>query len=261
MSRIYGPPLLTETSTLIAAMSVPPSAGRARLYDNLIRKLKNGGVWTQLDFLYIMAAHDEQAGRVELKSPGTRTLSYEGTLAAGDHTTDRGFTGDGSGEYLATAFEPSTHAVAMTQDDATVGSWSVVTNTGGAGFDIGQIPADVMRINPRTGADLVACRLNTTTNDNPISGSTDSRVHTAIVRTGAATGTAYRFTDFSTSTTGDYDVTSTGLGTLPVTFMRDGSVYSTRTIAVGYAGGALDATEIGVMDTALREYLTTVGAI
>jgi len=60
-----------EESTLaFAAMSTQPTAARKKLYDDFIEGLKTDGVWAMLDNLFLWAAHDGQASRVNLKRPG-----------------------------------------------------------------------------------------------------------------------------------------------------------------------------------------------
>ena len=56
-------------------MSVQPTNARKALIDALITSLKSAGVWAKLDVLWIPAAHDSQAGRLNWKSPGTFTLA------------------------------------------------------------------------------------------------------------------------------------------------------------------------------------------
>jgi len=71
-------------------MSVAPSAARQLVIDALIRQLKDAGVWAKLDVLYVIAAHDIQAGRVNWKNPGTFTATE---VSAPTFTTDRGYAG------------------------------------------------------------------------------------------------------------------------------------------------------------------------
>jgi hypothetical protein len=80
-----------------AAMTVQPDATRKGLYSDLIAGLKTDGVWTLLDWLVIPAAHDRQAGRLNLKQLTKSLTEFGGTLdgtGASPNmlwTTDRGF--------------------------------------------------------------------------------------------------------------------------------------------------------------------------
>lgn len=88
-----GPSFETEAQTLFAAMSVEPDAARKTLINDLIAGLKADGIWAELDLLYVKAAHDAQAGRLNWKNPGTFDLIEVNSPA---FHTDRGYTGDGS---------------------------------------------------------------------------------------------------------------------------------------------------------------------
>lgn len=60
-----------EAIAYFAGMSVQPDATRKGQLDTLITSLKSAGVWAKLDALYIMAAHDAQAARVNAVAPGS----------------------------------------------------------------------------------------------------------------------------------------------------------------------------------------------
>src|SRR5262252_6152224 len=60
---------------IFAAFSTPPDTTRKGVIDTCVRALKSAGVWTKLDVLYLFAAADSQAARVNWKNPGT----YDGT--------------------------------------------------------------------------------------------------------------------------------------------------------------------------------------
>jgi len=103
---------------LFAAMTTQPDAARKKLISDTIVALKAAGVWSLLDVLYVMAAHDEQASRLNWKSPGNFTLATAGTIT---FEADRGWTGNGTNGYLNTNWTPATHAVNYTQNSASMG--------------------------------------------------------------------------------------------------------------------------------------------
>ncbi|MFG1397189.1 hypothetical protein [Roseixanthobacter pseudopolyaromaticivorans] len=75
--RQRGQPLAPETTSLLARMSVQPAAGRRTQIDTLVKSLLAAGIWTKLDALYLLAAHDAQAARLNLvpwSGPVTNTL-------------------------------------------------------------------------------------------------------------------------------------------------------------------------------------------
>jgi hypothetical protein len=122
-----------DAITLIAAMTTAPDAARQQLISDHIVQLKADGVWALLDTYYVMAAHHEQASRLNWKSPGDFTLTVNGDMT---FTTDRGWQGDGSTGYLDTGWIPATHGVNYTLIDASFGVYSR-TNIQNNGIDMG----------------------------------------------------------------------------------------------------------------------------
>jgi hypothetical protein len=109
-----------------AAMTVQPSNARKILYNNIIVALKSpiaggnaDGLFAHLDELIIIAAHDSQAGQVDLIS-GTQKLVLVGGPS---FTVDQGYSSDGVAKYMDTGFKPST-AVNFKQNDGIVGPWA-----------------------------------------------------------------------------------------------------------------------------------------
>lgn len=116
---IYDP----AASALFAAMTVQPSAARAKLYNNLIVALKQNNLWNKRDHIVMAAAHDAQAGLIDIKNP-----ARIGTLVnSPTFTVDRGFTGDGTTSYINTQFNPATMGVAYTQNSASMNIWRIST--------------------------------------------------------------------------------------------------------------------------------------
>jgi hypothetical protein len=122
-----------------------------RRIDRVIRGLKQSGVWDKLDVFYMLAAHDEQAGRLNWKNPGTLTATAVNALT---FTTDRGFAGDGSTSYLSTGYNANTGSIGYTLNDAHLGAF-VLTDSATAGNDLGQITSGSSGVRVRNTA--VAC--------------------------------------------------------------------------------------------------------
>ncbi|MFG1427601.1 hypothetical protein [Roseixanthobacter glucoisosaccharinicivorans] len=72
--RQRGQPPAPETASLLTRMSVPPSPARRTQIDMLVKSLLAAGLWTKLDALYLLAAHDAQAARLNL-IPWTGTVT------------------------------------------------------------------------------------------------------------------------------------------------------------------------------------------
>ncbi len=111
-----------EALALFAQMSVAPSEARKAVIDALIVSLKNTGIWTKLDVLYLFAAHDAQAARLNWIEPAG---SFNATAVnSPTFTVDRGYAGDGATSYLNSNFNPTAAAGQYALDSAHIGVWS-----------------------------------------------------------------------------------------------------------------------------------------
>lgn len=71
--------LEAETSDWLAQVTTRPSDEIVDALNTFIAGLKSDGLWTQILKLYWLGAHTEQASKIEFKSPGTSTLTVEGS--------------------------------------------------------------------------------------------------------------------------------------------------------------------------------------
>lgn len=141
----------SEAETYVTAMTEEPDDTRKELIDTYIGALKTAGIFADLDLLYLLAAHDVQAARLNVISPATFTLANVG--AGPGFTQDRGFTGNGSSTALNTQFTPSTDGTNFLQDDSSIWFWSLTSAQGDAA-DVGNLDAPSALITARdtTGA-------------------------------------------------------------------------------------------------------------
>jgi hypothetical protein len=109
-----------EAETLFAAMTGAPSDARKIVINDLILALKNAGVWTKIDKLYVLAAHDAQAASLNWKSPGANALTANNSPT---FTTDRGYTGNGSNTGLTGGFNEN-QIGAYSQNSSHLALWS-----------------------------------------------------------------------------------------------------------------------------------------
>jgi len=108
----------SEAQDIIDNMSVTPSDARQIIINDLVVQLKDDGNWDKLDTLWVMAAHDSQAGRLDWKDPSGTLLTRINTPT---FTADQGYLGDGSTSYLETGWNAQTQSVNFTQNDASFG--------------------------------------------------------------------------------------------------------------------------------------------
>lgn len=238
----------TEAETFVNAMTVEPDDTRKGLIDDFIGGLKTDGIYTKLGFLYILAAHDEQAARLNVLNPASNALTGSPTF-----TTDRGFTSDGT-NVLDTGMA-ETAVPGMTETSATIGIW-INSTDGTAGNVIGA--AANTRLNPRAGSGNVAgrCFSGQTSNDltvaNRLGLSVTSRTGTDMT-CGRNAGTDSTATTASTSVSPGSD-TFVILGT-------NGTPHTgTDRAALAHGGPYLTQTERQNLHTRVNTLLTAIGA-
>lgn len=144
---------LPEAAALFARMTTQPSPARKSLINTTIVGLKDAGVWSKLDALYVPAAHDAQAARRNWLADEYNLTA----VSAPTFTVDRGYAGDGTSSYLDTGMNPST-AVGLLQgqDDLSIMLWSLTGGQSNNG-DIGNSNAF---ISPRTTTNILNLRVN-----------------------------------------------------------------------------------------------------
>lgn len=246
-------PFASETVAIAARFTTPPTYAREVLMNNLVNSLIVGGVWRKLDALYILAAADSQAAKLNWLS-----TSFNATeVNAPTFTADRGFAGNGSTSYLNTNLTPSTAGGKATLNSASLGVW--INN------DPGPANSNEIGANDATGKSVIwAYRLADTfalasMNANATNGAV---VATALGFTGvsrtASNVLATRRNKTSLATSSDASV---NLPTLSLTILAlSGSFnFSSRRVAVAWYGAGLTTTESDAFYDALNTYLTAIG--
>jgi hypothetical protein len=250
-----------ETIALRTAMSVKPTGPRLGLYNELIHDLKIAGVWAKLDALYLLAAHDAQAARLNIRDPGSFDLT---AVSSPTFTTDRGYAGDGSTSYLDPDFVPSVALGQFAQDSCHLGVWSRTDSAAnvvdiGGRFD-GSTRQSFIQI--RTGVDQMAGRLNQNAASLNTAGSISSVGHFLRTRTGAAASDNYKAGVAFGSTA---NTASTGLTDRKILIgaLQNGAsvaLHSARQYAAAHIGGGLTSQDAAALYAALHAYLAAVGA-
>jgi hypothetical protein len=242
----------SEAQALFTAMSSEPDATRKGVINTCIAALKTAGVWTKCDRIYVFAAHDAQAARLDWKTPGTDTLTVSGAPV---FTTDQGYQGDAVSGYLygATNFSAFTQ---FTQNSAHISVWnrSDVTSTKSL---FGTLTLATTVANPKTGVPGFIYRVNQNsgTEHTGLAGYTG---HMLAVRTGASATTAYR----NGSSVGTGSVASVAPSADPLGVFRAANTQfnGEQQAALISIGAALNATEASDFYTAVQTYMTAVGA-
>lgn len=231
--------LLPDTRRLIDAMTVRPVAARIRRIDRTIRSLNRENIWPVIDGFYRIAAHDEQAARLDWKNPGTNTLVYTGTPPiSSQFTVDRGVTGNATDVRLdATISGTPANYTSMSAHIAAI----VLTNTATAVDDCslrtsGAVIRGAVRI--RNGATASSIRAST---NGGLSSSTAINVPKMVLgdRLDGSNQTIYqRGVADGTGAAAGAAIGANGL----IQILWDGTSYNDRQFAfLCYGGGLGDA--------------------
>ena len=135
--NVYQP----ESISLFARFTGAPATARKRVIDNLILGLKNAGIWTELDALWITAAHDTQASTLNWKSTSF-TLA---DVNAPTFTADRGVLGNGTTSYRTTSYTPSSSGVKYVLNSGTMFFYTRTDNVS-TGIEMGARAAGTQRV-------------------------------------------------------------------------------------------------------------------
>lgn len=241
------------TAAYLAAMSVQPSAIRRNDIARLVFELNQAGLLVRLDALYLLAAHDQQAARVNLVAPGAFLASLVNAPA---FVADRGYTGNGTTSHLNSGFIPSSApSPRFNQNSSHLMLWSR-TAAQGAAFDMGNNNA---YINARNTSDQASHAINAATPATPANTDGSGSFISSRVGSLAANNVLYRngalVAASATAVSAAVDTNAIFIGA------RSGTAsFSTRQIAAASIGAGLTAPEAAALHAAIRNYLVRIGA-
>lgn len=237
-----------DTQAFLSAMSVQPTAARTQLYDEFIRGLKTDGLWAKIDWLTIMAAHDEQAARINVRSP------FKSLTAVNSPTfkPDLGFAGGGSaflhigeawvGSFTRMQRNSGTLFIRMTEE-VTTGDTLVIGNMS-------------------DWANAISVRSNNGTEQYRVHGGgnganpSTSKLGTRIASRFSANLVSYYVNGLlnGTSTT-----SSSSTGSSNGTILRVNSSYSPGTIGVAGSASGLSDAEAMALHSRIQTFFTAIG--
>lgn len=245
--RAYDPAALL----LFASFSGQPNAARKDLISDTITRLRHADLWRKIEYLQVYAAHDTNAALKNWKNPGTgdATLVNAPTFAA-----DRGYTTDGSTNYVETNFNFST-ATLYTQNSAHWGVWSrtVGQQTNATGWFDG---TDGVNINPRSASDTSSHRVNQASATT--AASTDG---TGLFIVDRSTSSAHLLSRNGVSIASGV-VTSTARNNATPSLGRLTAIaFCAREWSMSFGGLHLTGPEHALLYNILNRYMVAVGAV
>jgi hypothetical protein len=243
--------MLDATWAAIAAMTVAPLRTRSFLLDDTIGALQAEGLWQKLDVLYLLAAHDAQAARVNIRAPGGSALTAYG---AASFTPDSGYAGDGSAAYLGSGFVPGA-GDAYDLASAHAGVF-ILDEIASAGFAAGAAgAAGELALGPRTGGGMLTGSINDL--GPALSAAIATSVGHSVVCRDGGSRTLYR----DGVAAGTDSLAATALPDSELTVLRAGAGFGPWQVAAAHAGGALTAPESAALHSILAAYLAAVEVI
>jgi hypothetical protein len=229
------------------------SIGRLIVVSALISALKNGGIWSNLDRLWVLAAENSQQALVDLVARASATAVNSPAF-----TANRGYQGNGTSSCIDSNFNAATAGGKFTLNDASHGVWCVIAPTTN-GFEIcNDFSAySFVRLNNSGG------NLAWAVNDSGAVGAqvtaTGGSVTNALwhaQRTGPSAMTLFKNgASFATSTlAGNSAIHSQNHGILA----NIGATFSDAQLAAAFIGASLSGKEAAFY-AAMRTYMTSAG--
>ena len=245
-----------SSELLFGLMQVQPSPARKTVLDTFVKTLKSAGIWQKLDLLYVLAAHDAQAARLNWIAPSQFALAVAGSPV---FTADQGYAGDGSNAMAATGYNPVTLSGGrQTQNSATIGIFTRTAASYNGSTSRIDLFTGVSRMARRNSSENdYSWRMNDGTSANTALGGASGANqvgHFSLRRTAADERSLWR----SGSQLATNAQASTALGT-GFNLFGTTSNFSDAQISVGYAGSAFDDTQMGTMNTAIASLKTGIG--
>lgn len=243
-----------EATAYFAAMSSQPDDTRKGLIDTLIGGLKTDGIWTKLDWLLLIAAHDSQAARVNAITPS----KVASVVNSPTFTTDRGYAGDGATSYIDFGEAYNAGGNQFSQDSACAGVWINTSAATALVSQMGQVATSTGRvlIRARNSSGNETFELNNAGGDTSQANPGTRAGHRAASRTGSAVLRSF----FNGTRVADLTTASTEASTGTICVLRSTASYTADRAAAAYCGSGLTDTEMGNIHTRLNTFLTAIGA-
>jgi hypothetical protein len=244
--------LLPETKELLLYFDVAPTRERTFLINSCIADLIDSLIWSQLDFLPVMASHSELSALVDWKNPYRSMVRVN----APTFTTDRGFLFNGTSQYLRTGFNPST-ASKYTLNLNTFGFYSR-TNSNVAGVDIGSFNGVSSRgdtLHARQSGNFIS--RNNSSSQGVVANSDSLALHVSKRIDSASIELWKRNVKLSTAAVASVAVENLEFYSGALNVSAVASNFSAREHAYNFAGGDINIIDFNsIMET----YLTAIGA-
>lgn len=263
--------LQTETQAFITAMQVAPNKTWTKIYDELVKALKNANAFSALcDAMFPICAHDQQAGLINLVD-ATKLLTVNGgmTWQAIPGQTASTWKGNGSTGYLLAPYTAlTTPGMKYAAASLHMGIFNLTegaANPGDCGTT-GSSNGTETYIICREVAGTYAMKTGTSAK---YTATVASALGSSIIRrNGASAEAAWRdggggadSNQYNGGAIATTAAASTGVPNAPFCAYRVVTTYSSRQLAFFHFGQSVAAKQQGIMVQAFRRYLIDAGAL
>lgn len=243
------PVLRSATRDLIARMDPPPGPERTGQIDRLIGTLIDGGIWSRLDTLLLLAAHSARAAL--LNWTGSRDAGIGG--GAPVFVADRGYWCDGFDDWIDTGMVPTT-ARAFQRNSAMFGGWTRKDGRNPVS-PIGAITGSALLINPRNASNGSVGRLNGTASVN--GGTVDTGYGFTVIDRNSSTRLRHFVNGKLAGTTNSASSTAPTSATIGMGLTND--LFSEGQFCAFVAGDTLSDAQHLTLAGAITTYLRDIG--
>ena len=250
----------SESLALFNRMTVRPDTDHRSAINTLILTLKNTGVWTKLDSLYLFAAHTLQAALLNWVSTSRNLTVYNSPI----FTADQGIAGDGISGYLRTSSAFNGAGLKMAQGDESLGLWTRINVADSNQTAISLSPnadgsSSVRYFNPRNSGTNIAWKMNfSTTQGSPAHATGDNQF---VVASTIGTDSSLYHNGSLDDTYSAAAVNDPQTQSFYLVIGRVASVYSPRQHSAAFHGSGMTAGDSSNLYNALFDYMTALGAL
>jgi hypothetical protein len=245
-------------TALFARMTVQPDNTRKSLINSLITTLKANGIWANFDALYVMAAHDAQAARLNWVQDLYNLTAVNSPV----FTIDRGYAGDGSTAMLVTGITPAAAGLKFKQNSSHISCYDRTARAADGTAQIGALTGPIATyIQTRGTSDLLNSALNDGGSGAGIANAANPGFY-AIDRVSSTSFRAYKSGAYLGPVTIASSAPTNGAQFTLLAVNSDGgtSAFTTDQLAAATIGAGLGTTMQPQLYTALQAYMTGVGA-
>lgn len=248
----------SEAKALFRSMTVQPDRYRKKLINSFIIGCKHDSNWDKIDTLWMLAAHDRQAAKLNWKKPDAFALMEINPPVS--FSIDTGFTGNGASTAFNTGWNPVLNGYQFQQNDCAIGFYGR-SSIGGSASSMGGLdggsPAKGVQFLPRNTVNTHSLTLNS--EGSAFGSSTDaSGFRYAYRQNSTQHKVGKNGSDIATSNTSS--VTPVGVNMYLMCTNNNGTLqrFSSREYAMFFIGsGAIDFKK---MYERMYTYLSQLGA-